>query len=200
MASFNRIILIGNLTRDPEYKQLPSGQAVCRLGLASNRQFRNKQSGDMVQEVCYIDVDVWGAQAENCRQYLSKGRPVLVEGRIKYDSWQDQEGKTKSKHSIVADSVVFLSPGSAVSENQESYGAASSLQSGQDEIGEIEPRNEVERALKAQLDEIKNRKKDAALKSETKSANTKKKEDVSVSSEVAQAMKNDESPFDDLPF
>src|SRR5690349_24503797 len=90
MAGFNRVIMIGNLTRDPEYKQLTSGQAVCRLGLASNRQFKNRQSGDLVQEVCYVDVDVWGAQAESCRQYLTKGRPVLVEGRLKLDSWQDQ--------------------------------------------------------------------------------------------------------------
>ncbi|MBV8660708.1 MAG: single-stranded DNA-binding protein, partial [Candidatus Dependentiae bacterium] len=63
MASFNRIIIAGNLTRDPEYKQLPSGQGVCRLGLASNRQFKNRQSGAAIQEVCYVDVDVWGPQA-----------------------------------------------------------------------------------------------------------------------------------------
>ena len=60
MSSYNRVIMMGNLTRDPDYKQLTSGQAVCHLGLASNRQFKNKQSGDMIQEVCYIDVDVWG--------------------------------------------------------------------------------------------------------------------------------------------
>jgi single-strand DNA-binding protein len=108
MASYNRIVMVGNLTRDPEYKQLASGQAVCRLGLASNRQFKNKQTGSMVQEVCYIDIDVWGPQAESCRQYLQKGRPVLVEGRLKLDSWEDQNGNARSKHSIVADRVVFL--------------------------------------------------------------------------------------------
>lgn len=192
MASFNRIILVGNLTRDPEYKQLPSGQAVCRLAIASNRQFRNKQSGDMVQEVCYIDIDVWGAQAESCKQYLGKGRPILVEGRLKFDSWQDQEGKTRSKHSIVAESVVFLS---SASDNQESYSAATTT-SLQNDMTEVEPRNEVERALKAQLDEIKNRKKDAAVKV----SSAKKKEDFSAQEQVAQVMKNDESPFDDLPF
>jgi single-strand DNA-binding protein len=85
MSSFNRIIMAGNLTRDPEHKQLPSGQAVCRMALASNRQFKNKQSGDMIQEVCYIDIDVWGPQAESCRQYLQKGSPILVEGRLKLD-------------------------------------------------------------------------------------------------------------------
>lgn len=103
--------MMGNLTRDPEHKQLSSGQAVCRLGLASNRQFKNKQTGAMVQEVCFIDVDVWGPQAESCRQYLSKGRAVLVEGRLKLDTWQETDGAKRSKHSIVADRVTFLSSG-----------------------------------------------------------------------------------------
>ena len=111
MANFNRVILIGNLTRDPEYKQMPSGQAMCRLSLASNRQFRNKQTGLMSQEVCYIDAAVWGPPAENCRQYLQKGRPVLVEGRLRYETWKDAEGQTKQRHSIVADNVVFLGSG-----------------------------------------------------------------------------------------
>jgi single-strand DNA-binding protein len=112
MAAFNRVIIVGNLTRDPEYRQLASGQAVCRIGLATNRQFKNRQTGSMVQEVCYIDVDVWGAQAESCRQYLQKGRAVLVEGRLKLDNWEDQNGQSRSKHSIVADRVVFLSSSS----------------------------------------------------------------------------------------
>jgi len=117
MASYNRIIMMGNLTRDPEYKQLQSGQSVCRLGLASNRQFKNKQTGTMAQEVCFIDVDVWGAQAESCNQFLQKGRPVLVEGRLKLDSWQDNDGNKRSKHSIVADRVTFLSGSQAQDED-----------------------------------------------------------------------------------
>jgi len=107
MASYNRVIMMGNLTRDPELKQLNSGQSVCRLGLASNRQFKNK-TGAMVQEVCFIDIDVWGPQADSCRQYLTKGRAVLVEGRLKLDSWQEDDGTKRSKHSIVADRVTFL--------------------------------------------------------------------------------------------
>jgi single stranded DNA-binding protein len=79
----------------------------------------------MGQEVCYVDVDVWGPQAETCRQYLAKGRPVLVEGRLKFDTWQDQQGATRSKHSISADRVVFLSSGSA--------GDAASAELGMDE-------------------------------------------------------------------
>ncbi len=116
MASYNRVVLIGNLTRDPDYKQLPSGQAVCRLGLAVNRQYKNKQTGAMVQEVCFIDIDVFGPQAESCRQYLQKGRPVLIEGRLKFDTWQSPDGQTRSKHSIVADRVVFLGSAQAGAE------------------------------------------------------------------------------------
>lgn len=110
MASFNRVIMIGNLTRDPDYKKFDSsGQGVCNLGLASNRQFKNRQTGQTTQEVCFIDVEVWGAQAESCKQHLKKGRLVLVEGRIKLSSWEDDQGQRKSKHSIVADRVTFLS-------------------------------------------------------------------------------------------
>lgn len=111
VANFNRVIIMGNLTRDPEYKQQPSGQGLCRLSIASNRQFRNKQTGSMSQEVCYIDVTVWGPQADNCRQYLHKGRPVLVEGRLKFDTWKDAEGQAKQRHSIVADNIIFLGTG-----------------------------------------------------------------------------------------
>lgn len=107
MASYNRIIMIGNLTRDPEYKQQQSGQGVCRLSIASNRQYKNKQTGATVQEVCYVDVDVWGAQADSCRQYLQKGKQILVEGRLKLDTWE-ADGQTKRRHSIVADRVIFL--------------------------------------------------------------------------------------------
>ncbi|OQA36080.1 MAG: Single-stranded DNA-binding protein [Candidatus Dependentiae bacterium ADurb.Bin331] len=118
MAGYNRIIIMGNLTRDPEYQQLPSGQAVCRLGLASNRQYKNKQTGAMVQEVCFIDADVFGAQAESSRQFLQKGRAVLVEGRLKFDTWETQDGQKRNKYSIVADRVVFLSAGGANAENE----------------------------------------------------------------------------------
>ena len=127
MASFNRIIIAGNLTRDPEYKQLPSGQGVCRLGLASNRQFKNRQTGTAISEVCYVDIDVWGPQADSCNKFLQKGRPVLIEGRLKLDTWQDAQGQTRSKHSIVADRVVFLGAGGGdqAGEVQEEPGASS---------------------------------------------------------------------------
>lgn len=122
MASYNRIVMMGNLTRDPELKQLGSGQGVCRFSLATNRQFKNKQTGTMVQEVCFIDVDVWGPQAESCNQYLQKGRSVLIEGRLKLDSWQDQDGNRRSKHSIVADRVTFVSSNAQAAEEGEFSG------------------------------------------------------------------------------
>lgn len=105
MSSFNKIIIMGNLTRDPELKQVGAG-SVCRLGIASNRQYKNNQ-GVMVQEVCYVDVDVWGAQAETSNRYLQKGRLVLIEGRLKLDTWES-EGQKRSKHSIAAEKVTFL--------------------------------------------------------------------------------------------
>lgn len=119
MAGYNRVIMMGNLTRDPEYKQLSSGQGVCNLGLASNRQYKNKQTGMMIQEVCFIDADVFGPQAESCKQFLQKGNPVLVEGRLKYDSWEAAEGQKRVKYSIVADRVVFLGNGSGNAEGIE---------------------------------------------------------------------------------
>lgn len=108
MAGYNRVIIVGNLTRDPELRQLQSGANVCRLNIASNRQFKDRQTGTTTQEVCFVDVDVWGPQAESCKQYLQKGRAILVEGRLKLDSWKDTEGQQRSKHSIVANTVQFL--------------------------------------------------------------------------------------------
>lgn len=99
--------MVGNLTRDPELKQLQTGQSVCKLNLASNRKYKSK-TGAITQEVCFIEVDVWGPVAESCNQHLRKGKPVLVEGRLKQDTWKETDGQTRSKHVIVADSVVFL--------------------------------------------------------------------------------------------
>lgn len=103
--------MIGNLTRDPDYKQQPSGQALCKLSLALNRQYRNKQTGMAVQEVTYVDVDVWGPQAEHCKQYLQKGRQVFIEGRLKLDSWTEPDGQKRRRLFVIADSVTFLGSG-----------------------------------------------------------------------------------------
>lgn len=179
MASFNRVIIMGNLTRDPEHKQLSSGQAVCRLGLASNRQFKNRQTGTMVQEVCFVDVDVWGPQADVCRQYLQKGRPVLIEGRLKFDSWQDQDGTKRSKHSIVADRVTFLS-GSATQDSSDTD--FPTVDSGDS----ITPAKSESKSENIEIE---------------KKAHAKKTKTISAEASTGEVTLKDEAPFeDDLPF
>jgi len=108
MASYNRIIIIGNLTRDPEIKEVSAGQSMCRFSIASNREFKQRQTDIKTQETCFVDIDVWGHQAESCHKFLKKGRGVLIEGRLKFDTWQDKQDTTRTKHTILAERVVFL--------------------------------------------------------------------------------------------
>ena len=108
MASFNKVILMGNLTRDPELRYTPKGTAIAKIGLAVNRVWTN-EAGEKKEEVTFVDVDVFGRTAENVGQYMRKGRPILVEGRLKLDQWDDkQTGQKKSKLGVVAESVQFL--------------------------------------------------------------------------------------------
>lgn len=105
--NLNKVLLIGNLTRDPELRYIPSGTAVANLGLATNRTYTT-QDGERKEEVCYIDIVVWGKTAENCANYLSKGRPVFIEGRLQLDTWETEDGQKRSKLKVVADRVQFL--------------------------------------------------------------------------------------------
>jgi single-strand DNA-binding protein len=107
MASYNRVLLIGNLTRNPEIRYTPSGTAVADLGLAVNESFKNK-AGETVEQVCFVDVVVWGRQAETASEYLHKGSPVFVEGRLQLDQWESQQGEKRSKLRVRADRVQFL--------------------------------------------------------------------------------------------
>ena len=107
MASLNRVFLIGNLTRDPELRYIPSGTPVANFSLAVNTTLTKPGGVEPREEVCFIRVVVWGKQAESCKQYLTKGRPVFVEGRLIYRSWE-QEGKTRSTIEVRADRVQFL--------------------------------------------------------------------------------------------
>ena len=108
MASFNKVVLVGNLTRDPELRYTPKGTAIAKLGLAVNRVWTN-ESGEKKEEVTFVDVDVFGRTAENVGQYMRKGRPILIEGRLKLDQWDDkQTGQKKSKLGVVAETVQFL--------------------------------------------------------------------------------------------
>ena len=109
MASLNKVFLMGNLTRDPELRYTPSGTAVTTLGLAVNNKF--KRGDEWVEDVLFIDVTVWGKSAENCTEYLSKGSPVMVEGRLKHHTWEAQDGQKRSKVDVTAMSVQFLSGG-----------------------------------------------------------------------------------------
>ncbi|MEZ5073415.1 MAG: single-stranded DNA-binding protein [Solirubrobacterales bacterium] len=109
MANINRVIITGNLTRDPELRALPSGTEVCQLGVAVNGRRKNQQTGQWEEEPNFFDVTVFGAQGQNCAQYLSKGRPVAIDGRLRWSSWEDKGGGGKrSKVDIVAQTVQFL--------------------------------------------------------------------------------------------
>jgi single-strand DNA-binding protein len=107
MADLNRVFLVGNLTRDPETRYTPSNRAVCDMRLAVNRSYRTSD-GQQRDETCYVDVVAWGRQAETCGQYLRKGSPVLVEGRLQYDEWE-KEGQKFNRLRVIADRVQFLS-------------------------------------------------------------------------------------------
>jgi len=108
MASFNKVILLGNLTRDPELKYTPKGTAVAQIGLAVNRVYSNEQ-GEKVEEVTFVDVDLFGRTAEIANEYLRKGRPVLIEGRLKLDSWDDkQTGQKRSRLKIIGEAMQLL--------------------------------------------------------------------------------------------
>lgn len=104
---YNRIILVGNLTRDVELRYLPSGSALAKIGLATNRRYK-KQDGTNGEEVCFIDVNLFGRTAEVANQYLRKGSKVLIEGRLVLESWVDQSGQKKTRHSVTAESMQML--------------------------------------------------------------------------------------------
>ena len=106
MASFNRVILMGNVTRDPELRYLASGSAVCELGMAMNRRYKDKD-GNWVDEPTYVDVTLWARTAEIAGEYLSKGSPVLIEGHLKLDSWE-KDGKKNYKLKVVGDTMQLL--------------------------------------------------------------------------------------------
>jgi len=118
MASFNKVILLGNLTRDPEVRYTPKGSAVCDLGMAVNRAYTT-ESGEKREEVTYVDVVLWARLAEIAGEYLKKGRPVFIEGRLQMDSWDDkQTGQKRTKLRVVGETMQLLGgrPGGAAAE------------------------------------------------------------------------------------
>jgi single-strand DNA-binding protein len=107
-SNINVVVITGNLTRDPELRSTPSGTSVCKLRVAVNSRRKDGQSGEWMDKPNYFDVTVWGAQGENCATYLSKGRPVAVEGRLDWHEWEDNDGKKRQGVEIIANSVQFL--------------------------------------------------------------------------------------------
>jgi single-strand DNA-binding protein len=108
-TNINRVIITGNLTADPELRSLPSGTSVCKLRVACNTRRKDNSTGEWVDKPNYFDVTVWGAQGENCARYLSKGRPVAVDGRLEWREWEGDNGQKRQAIDIIADSVQFLS-------------------------------------------------------------------------------------------
>ena len=108
MASLNKVILVGNLTRDPDLRRTPGGASVCNFGMAMNRSYTTA-GGEEREEVCFVDVEAWGSWADACSNYLRKGSPVLVEGRLRYDQWEDREtGRKRSKLLVTVERGQFL--------------------------------------------------------------------------------------------
>lgn len=108
-TNINRVVLTGNLTADPELRSLPSGSSVCSLRIACNTRRKNNSSGEWEDKPNYFNVTVWGAQGENCARFLSKGRPVAIDGRLEWREWETQDGAKRQAVDIIADSVQFLS-------------------------------------------------------------------------------------------
>ncbi|KXU34697.1 single-stranded DNA-binding protein [Cephaloticoccus capnophilus] len=108
MANFNKVYLIGNLTRDPELRVTPKGTAICQFGLAVNRSFKD-ESGSMREETTFVDVEAWGRQGETISKYCQRGRPLFVEGRLKLDQWEDKaSGQKRSRLKVVLEGFQFL--------------------------------------------------------------------------------------------
>lgn len=107
MASFNKVILIGNLTRDPEMRVTPNGHTICKLGLAVSRAYSTRD-GDRREETTFVDIDAFGKQAEVISKYMRKGRPIMVEGRLKLDQWESNDGQKRSKLGVILENFQFL--------------------------------------------------------------------------------------------
>ncbi len=127
MASMNSVILLGNLTRDPELRSTPQGTAVATFGLAVNRRYR--QEDQQKEEVCFVDIVTFGRQAETASEYLRKGSLALIEGRLQWRSWETAEGQKRSKHEVVANNVQFMPRGSGGQDGEASQSTRPAAQS-----------------------------------------------------------------------
>ena len=136
MVSYNDVLLLGNLTRDPELRVTPKGTPVCQFGLAVNRQFKD-ETGQTREEVTFVDLEAWGKQAETIAKYLTKGRPLFVEGRLKFDQWDDKaSGQKRSKLKVVLENFQFLGGREGGPGGAPGGGAPSGGDEGVDQTGE----------------------------------------------------------------
>ncbi|MFT7620420.1 MAG: single-strand DNA-binding protein [Planctomycetota bacterium] len=108
MANLNKVMLMGNLTRDPEMRYLPSGRPVCEIGLAVNRRWTDRQSGEKKEQTCFVDCSSFGPQAETIAKFMQKGKPIFIEGRLDFQSWETQDGQKRSKLKVVIENFQFL--------------------------------------------------------------------------------------------
>ncbi|HVU16583.1 MAG TPA: single-stranded DNA-binding protein [Candidatus Didemnitutus sp.] len=135
MANLNKVMLIGNLTRDPELRVTPKGTAICTFSLAVNRKFRDESGADR-EEVTYVDIEAWGKAGENISKYCTKGRPLFVEGRLRLDQWEDKNTKEKrSRMKVVCENFQFLGGG------QRGEGGAAAGEGGESRYSAPAPRN-----------------------------------------------------------
>jgi single-strand DNA-binding protein len=148
MSTLNRVFLMGNLTRDPEVRYTPSGTAVGDLGLAVNETYKNK-AGENVESTVFVDVEVWARQAETCAEFLYKGSPVFVEGRLKLDQWENQQGEKRSKLRVRAERVQFLG-----SPKRESVGGVAQPGVGFADAPQADPNSDVPPNSPADSDDI----------------------------------------------
>ena len=148
MSSFNKVILMGNLTRDPELRQTQSGTSVCRFSIAVNRSY-NSQDGSLRDETCFVEIDCFGKSAENVAKYFSKGKPILVEGRLRQDSWADkQTGQKRTKLMVVLERFEFVG-------SRDSGGYAGGNTGGYDaEYSAPQPRGGVRQQSRPRNDDI----------------------------------------------
>lgn len=139
MANFNKVILAGRLTRDPELRYTPKGTAIAKIGIAVSRNWRD-ESGETREETTFVDVDAFGKQAETIGQYLKKGRPILLEGRLRLDSWEDrQSGQKRSKLGVVLESFQFIDSGRSRDDDSMSHGQGMNSSGGGNRGGSTPP-------------------------------------------------------------
>ena len=143
MASFNKVILMGNLTRDPEMRVTPNGHSICKLGLAVSRTYSTRD-GERREETAFVDIDAFGKQAEVIAKYMRKGRPIMVEGRLKLDQWESNEGQKRSKLGVVLENFQFLG---SRDDNQEGYENSSPPERGLSNSADATPTAQNDDAL-----------------------------------------------------